>query len=684
MPSHRDQDLSVPDVDPVETPFKRRLALAVALIALFGSVLGYAANLAGTREDEAAREAQRNATLAMSQQSAAAAEYYDHLGGFAAVAAFKQRQDIADARADLLSISGESANADHWKQAYGRLADLAPKLQNETSFQNSARVEAAKSIVKPTLARLHQQASHQVAADWGDKASAYIGGITLLAISLALLGLSATITPRIRPLFCWPAAGITLVTLFGFMVVVLKPVPHISESAMKAVAEGDRLTALGEHQKAMVAYTRAIRDTNKYAAAYQRRAAARALSETPDSLYVISVISPKARKENIADLDRAMQYGDKTLLDLVNQGANYFHLADYSKSEELTRQALSLNGDLPIPRLNLALAMSAQGRKKEAEKEFRRAIAIFEKRSPLERRELYASARTVLETLLLQQPGRLDSVRSFQGLLVESEAAALLPGTRIPAGSASVPQLGLSFDGPEIDVSMTYKDIPQNALVSKIFYFRRNPDSAWIQRHDLRTFERFNLKEDGSAQWDGLIELRCPSAGDYRVDLYVNDRRLATAQTTRQSKSGNLRAYADPFGGFTLCQPVTWKSSTNIAGRLSLESPDRAQRLTVQAVPLALPVEEGEKLSEAAIAKVGNRFQAEAIRTDRLASAVIGGASGALEKYEMKKGRTAFVWASIQSDGMLRTLVGEYRAGLDDQLIVDLLRRIKFSPRRAA
>ncbi|MFE7549531.1 hypothetical protein [Streptomyces gardneri] len=113
MPSHRDQDLNELEFESVDTRFKRFLALAVALIALFGAILGYAASRAGAREDAAAREAQRNAILAMSQQSAAQAKYYDRLGGFTAVTAVKQRLEIADTRANLLSIPGESVNADH-------------------------------------------------------------------------------------------------------------------------------------------------------------------------------------------------------------------------------------------------------------------------------------------------------------------------------------------------------------------------------------------------------------------------------------------------------------------------------------------------------------------------------------------------------------------------------------------
>ncbi|MER6518511.1 hypothetical protein ABT246_16855 [Streptomyces sp. NPDC001553] len=679
MPSHRDQDLNAPDVDPVDTPFKRRLALSVALIALLGSVLGYAASYAGTREDEAAREAQKYAVLAMSEQSAALAQFYDYLGEFTTTTVFKQRKEIADARANLLAIPGESASADHWKQASSRLVELSPTLQEEASSEKAA-LAWAESTVKPTLARLHQLASRQAATDWGDKASAYVGGITLLAVTLALLGLSTTITARTRPFFWWPAAVVTATTLAGFLLVTLKPVPNIPEGAMKAVAQGDRLLLMGEHRKAMDSYTLAVRESNEYALAYERRAEARAAAENPGAQFVTNVMSPQARRENIADLDHALRFGEKTFANLANQGANYFHVRNYKKMEELTRQALRLNDGPPIPHLNLALSLAAQGRTEEAEKEFRRSVTFFDTRSSLERGELYASARTQLEILLHRQPERRDSILRHQGMLVESEASTHRPGTRIPADSASAQRLQLELKGSEIQVSMAYQNIPKNSLVSRIFYFRQDPAADWLQRHDLSTFERFSeLPPSGEAYWSGPVELQCPSAGDYRVDVYANNRLLASKQTTRQPGSGDLRLHYDPLGRYTLCHPSAWKTSTNDAGHVTIESPDGEQVLRIRAVPIPLPLEGRGQLSETALESLAEEIKAKFAPTAGGAQqATLGGEVGTLRRFSSKDGRTAIAWASIQDEGMLRTLVVEYRDAQDAQLIGELLTRIKF------
>ncbi|MFE7586054.1 tetratricopeptide repeat protein [Streptomyces gardneri] len=675
MPSHRDQDLNELEFESVDTRFKRFLALAVALIALFGAILGYAASHAGAREDAAAREAQRNAILAMSQQSAAQAKYYDRLGGFTAVTAVKQRLEIADTRANLLSIPGESVNTDHWRENRDRLKDLSPETQEATGTRTSVTAWADASV-KPTLARLRQEASRSAAADWGNKASAYVGGITLLAISLALLGLSTTITPGNRRLFWWPAAGITLVTLVGFLIIAGRPVSHIPEAAMKDIVKGDRHLALGDHEKAMSFYTQAIQKSEKYAAAYQRRADARAASESPGSGYVVDVISRKAREANIADLDRVIEFGGENFVNLNNQGANYFYLQEYRKMEELIRRAIALNDDLPLPRMNLALALAGQGRAKAAEREFRQAVTLFEKRSLQERTELYASARTVLETLILQRPDRHDLARRLQGVLVEAEAAALTQGSRIPAHDASVPQLGLVLDGSKIHIPMKYQNIPENAWVSKIIYYRQDASKLWDERIDLGSFERFKLPADGGAIWDPY-EFQCQPAGEYRVDVYVNDRRLASAPTTRRSVWENLETHYDPVGNFALCRPAGWKFSTNDAGRVDLESLDGEQRLKVLTVPLPLPVD-AAKTSEVALARLAGPLHNEAVRTSRTLEDEIGGLSGTRDEYEMADGRRAGVWAALPADGVLRTVVVEYRGSQQNEQIQELLRRIKF------
>ena len=46
-----------PDIEVLDTPFKRRLAVALAVLAFVGGVLGLAASLAGSREDQLTRDA---------------------------------------------------------------------------------------------------------------------------------------------------------------------------------------------------------------------------------------------------------------------------------------------------------------------------------------------------------------------------------------------------------------------------------------------------------------------------------------------------------------------------------------------------------------------------------------------------------------------------------------------------
>ena len=94
----REPELSVPEVDEVDTVYKRRLAISVALIALFGGIVGFAASDAGAREAEIGREAQRSSATALAAQYEAANAYYESFGNYVEGSMRNRRRNMPQRR----------------------------------------------------------------------------------------------------------------------------------------------------------------------------------------------------------------------------------------------------------------------------------------------------------------------------------------------------------------------------------------------------------------------------------------------------------------------------------------------------------------------------------------------------------------------------------------------------------
>ena len=371
--------------------------------------------------------------------------------------------------------------------------------------------------------------SHPASA-WGDKANLYLGVITSLAVALTLLGLSLTVGVNVRRFLVWPAALIVTGGLAGFLIVLITPTPHTSEAAIAAVVEGDRLSADRDYDGVLAAYNRAVDLDPSYTTAYQRRGTARLVADSPEqgNFFIISTTSKDARQAGVADLNQALDLGGEDYPTLVNQGANYFHLADYTRSEELSRRAIALNPTLPLPWLNLGLALVGQGREKDAADIYQHAIGLIEQRPyPQERLELYAGARGPLEKLLGLRSDLKAPVRRLQGELVQAQGKALLPKAR-SANGVRVSAMTATASGSTLRITFDYSNLPSNSRLAWIVYYRPpGRDRDWIQRSGLSLFDQTQLAPSGSA----VIEppdKSCLTAGEYRIDLYADTQRLAS------------------------------------------------------------------------------------------------------------------------------------------------------------
>jgi len=678
-------ELDLGDMDRLDSRFKRRLATRIILVSLLSSVVAFLAADAGAREDENTREAERNAVAAMAEDAVTYVEYYGGLAGYAEAQPADLRRSVAEARAQL-ALDGYSGDAARWRAASGSLANLSPLLEPNADPAGAAQRSFQDLYYRVDLASLHQTTRRETADAWGARSERYSAVLAMLAIVLSVLGLAATFGQRLwRPLVR-PAVAVALGCLVFTAAVAVPRVLKVPDDALEQVAEGNRRLRLNDVDGAIAAYSGAIDRAPRYATAYVRRAGAYALqgSSERDQSYVFSISDPEARARSIADLDRAFGLGaDDDLLAMVTHGANYFFARRYDDAETLTRRATGRNPRLTVAQLNLGLALAAQGKAEEAATRFRlvteQAAATAD---PEERKELFAAGHTTLEQLARQEPERAGLVRRLQDQLTAAQttADAQRPLHQLAPGAA-VSGLSVSVGDRSLTATYEYRGVGKDDFLGWILYTRPNPSAPWRQQPGLNRFELVpDAPGDGRAQTT-LPEGRCPAAGDYRVDLYLEGVYQVSAQTTRPPSPERLTSDDDPLGSFSLCRPEEWKVRMQRPGMLDVGSRTTPQRLTVSVFPA--PPELAREGAGRELAALADRLAAR--RGFRPVGAPprprdVGGMPGTLREYHrpLQIDRSLQVWVSLGPDTILRTVVLE--GSFDDLELFDrLLARIAFA-----
>ena len=147
-------------------------------------------------------------------------------------------------------------------------------------------------------------------------------------------------------------------------------VTRVSEQAIRAAAEGERLQAAGDFEGAIEAYDEAIEESPDFAAAFARRAGARfqqgstQIGQTSGGF--ISITSEEALEDTLVDVDEALGLGaDSDVVTVADAGFFHFLDSDFARSAQLSEQALELNDQLASIWFNLGVAELAQGNERE-------------------------------------------------------------------------------------------------------------------------------------------------------------------------------------------------------------------------------------------------------------------------------------------------------------------------------
>jgi tetratricopeptide (TPR) repeat protein len=371
-----------------EEPFNRIVTVMIATVTLIAAIVAYLQADASNQADNANRNAQQYATQSLGKQTYGASEltYQDQ----AIVQAWKQLQ-VLSSSADA---HNDPAAAKRYRDAADRIKGLSgifdPKyfdpntqgLPNDTAFAADLYTTQATGLAQRSVVQrdLHDE--------WNGRQSAYIANLSLLAVALALFGLALATSGFVR--YTLAGAGVIIV---GAAVVLalatfIRPVASTSDQAIDAYAKGFGLEQGGNFDEAVKAYSDALALQPGYADAlyergnvyfdqatdayssgfYQEEAGKTADAQTSYQL------STSKLEDAAKDFEAARAAGrDDTSVDW-NLGWTYYLLGKFDDAVQMDRQALDKDPSTVPVRLNLGLALIAQGKDSEAEVDYNTAI----------------------------------------------------------------------------------------------------------------------------------------------------------------------------------------------------------------------------------------------------------------------------------------------------------------------
>ena len=232
-----DQDLRGPEIDG-HGRARRRLSVAVAAVALLASIAAAASTTRDHQADRFRRAAQLAGVSSLAERSIVVA---DTTGLRAVGPCSTSSSPVRRTRPPELRVDGSVtafAQENAWRQARTALVLMAP-------FPNSRwplpeLFDHSSDISRPAeVFRLKSEAYRLAAGDYGRRADQYFVAVTLLALVLTLMGMSATIGDGVHRWLLLTA----LVPFAAAVAVVawatLAPSEAIDDAAIEKVADGN-------------------------------------------------------------------------------------------------------------------------------------------------------------------------------------------------------------------------------------------------------------------------------------------------------------------------------------------------------------------------------------------------------------------------------------------------------------
>jgi tetratricopeptide (TPR) repeat protein len=248
--------------------FNQLCSVLISLFAVFAAIIGYVQAGASGKESLAERDSRRYALQAFGLSARGHAK-----GNFAYYEAFKayyQLQKLSEEAVEIPSEVFDSA-AEELTQHSQLFKEYYDKDSGSVEI---LRYESDLYVREVTRLEQNYQAAYAVKRIWNHKSTTHIAHLTLLAVSLFLLGQASTLRSDSTCKFML-GSGLFLacITLIWTLVVWAKPVPDLRDTgAIDFYAKGVALEHQNLTKEATAEFDQAIKAAPDYLDAYIARA----------------------------------------------------------------------------------------------------------------------------------------------------------------------------------------------------------------------------------------------------------------------------------------------------------------------------------------------------------------------------------------------------------------------------
>lgn len=346
-----------------EERFKQLVTVLIASATVFAAVLAYIQSDAGDKAADAGRDAQRFAAQSLGWQASGAAQVsYDYSS---AARAWKQLDVLATSAVQ----SDDTEAAKRYTYARDEMTKLSAILEAPYFDQEAQHVPSVNLYESDTYLTKANELSERADiesgnnAAWDQKSGIYITQLTLLAVVLALLGLSLTIAGALRWLFVGAGTLVMAVCLVWMLGVYGQEVNSVSAEAATAYAKGLGLAYADDYAGAEASFNDALTKQPGYANALYERGNARLSLDNFDGA--------------IADYMAARGAGLDDSNVAWDLSYAYYLEGKFDDSVREAHHALALDPESIGIRLSLALSLLAVGKTDEANAEYTSAMDNF-------------------------------------------------------------------------------------------------------------------------------------------------------------------------------------------------------------------------------------------------------------------------------------------------------------------
>lgn len=341
--------------------FNKFCSILISTITVLAGLTAYAQTEASHQDQMAGRDSRRYTLEAFGLKARGHAQanfaYYE------AFNAYYQLQLLSD-QADKV---GEETTSAIYASVAEELTKHSPVFKDyfdaEEGSVDILRFES--DLYVNEVARLEQSfaAVSEVQAAWSGKATNHVVHLTMLAVSLFLLGQSSTLKGAYTKKILF-AAGLSLtsVTLLWALAVWLTDVPDLRKTgAIEHFANGVGFDHRGLTKEGLAEYDMALKAAPNYLDALLARGR--------------SYQTLERYAEAAEDFERAWAIGPSNPLVAASLSQAYYHQGRFSEAKELAQRAVELAPDHLEYRTALGLASLAAGEEENATREYETAIA---------------------------------------------------------------------------------------------------------------------------------------------------------------------------------------------------------------------------------------------------------------------------------------------------------------------